>query len=90
MKPAFCSAWKGETHFLEFVLMRCLKDSVASDVVSLPADIFSDIAQELTVGDAHVCQEGDQVVGGVCSVGAAVVQTGGGEWFCEEFLAAER
>jgi hypothetical protein len=70
--------------------MRCLKDSVASNVVPLSAHVFLHIAQELAVGDAHVRQEGDQVVGRVCSVWAAVVQTGGGERFCEEFLAAER
>ena len=58
--------------------MRRLKDPVASNVVPLPADIFPHVAQELAVGDAHVRQEGDQVVGGVCSVRAAVVQAGGG------------
>jgi hypothetical protein len=69
--------------------MRRLKHSVASDVVPLPPYIFLHVAQKLAVRDAHVRQEGDQVVGGVCSVWTAVVQTGGGERFCEEFLAAE-
>jgi hypothetical protein len=70
--------------------MRCLEHPVASNVVPLPADIFPHIAQELAVGDAHVSQEGDEVVGRVCSVRATVVQAGGGERFCEELLAAER
>ena len=68
----------GETYLLDLVLMRCLEHPVASNVVSLPANIFPDVAQELAVRDAHVRQEGDQVVGGVCSVRAAVVQAGGG------------
>jgi hypothetical protein len=79
-----------KTHLFDLVLMRQFEDPVASDMVPLSAHVFLHIAQQLTVGDAHVRQEGDQVVGGVCSVWAAVVQTGGRQGFCEEFLAAER
>jgi hypothetical protein len=43
------------SHLFKLVLVRCLKDPVASNVVSLPADIFPHVAQELAVGDAHVC-----------------------------------
>lgn len=70
--------------------MRSLKDPVASDVVALSAHVFAHVPQQLAVRDAHVGQEGDEVVGRVGSVGAAVVQAGGGEGFREQFLAAER
>jgi hypothetical protein len=45
----------GKSHLFELILMCCLEDPVAGDVVSLPADIFPHVTQELAVGDAHVC-----------------------------------
>lgn len=70
------------THLLNLILVGCLKYSVASDVVSLPADIFTDAFEQFSVGDAYRLQKCDQVVWAVGSVWTAMILSRSRQWLC--------
>jgi hypothetical protein len=57
--------------------VRQLEDSVTRDVVSLPSDILSYVAEKLAIRNANICKKRDQVVWRVCSIGAAIAETSG-------------
>ena len=61
--------------FFELVLVGQFEDTVACEVISLSADIFSDALECFSVRDAHCLEQGDQVVWTVCAVGTSMAAT---------------
>lgn len=72
---------------LDLATMRLLEYPIARNVVALPADVVLDCSQGFLVVDAEGLEQRDQILGTVCSVGAAVVLASAGERFGEQFLA---
>lgn len=70
--------------------MRRLEDSVASNVVSHAPNVLAHLTVKFAIGDAHISEERNEVVWGICAVRAAVIETGRRQWFCKQLLAAER
>jgi hypothetical protein len=75
---------------LDLILVRVLEDVVASDVVPLLADVFSNFLQDLAIADTDGLQERDEVVGAVCAVWTSMLLTSGRQTFREQLLAGIR